>query len=127
MEGRGGGGLKGSEAQKQGGVEKFLEFCVLGGGGGYLLIIGKNGKRENIDSWWGFDYTFSRKFECSKVQNTQILRDIGHFAVDRSQNFAGCNFRGWQNSKKFAGCNFRGSKIFPRNMCMGGRGDKYSF
>ena len=27
----GGEGLKGSETQKQGGVEKFLEFCVLGG------------------------------------------------------------------------------------------------
>ena len=31
--GGGGWGLKGSETQKQGGVEKFLEFCVLGGGG----------------------------------------------------------------------------------------------
>ena len=34
--GGGGGGerLKGSETQKQGVVEKFLEFCVLGRGGG---------------------------------------------------------------------------------------------
>ena len=46
--GGGGGGvrLKGNETQKLGGVEKFLEFCVLGGGGGYLLIIGRNGKRK---------------------------------------------------------------------------------
>ena len=57
---------------------KFLEFRVMGEG--YFLIFRKNGKRENIDSWWGLiTYTFSRKYACSKVQSIQILRDVGAF------------------------------------------------
>ena len=44
----GGGGerLKGSETQKQGGVEKFLEFCVLGWGGGVITNNWKEWKKR---------------------------------------------------------------------------------